>query len=260
MRPKRPLTRFEALAQKLIEGSFKRLFGEQLEPYEIAAQLAQAMEDNVLDGQAPNVYLVRLAAAERETLLSRYSALPQQLAAYLTNLAQQAGFTVDASVLVQLKADATLPPHQFRVQASHGPQSREQTTQIQLRGEAEGESLAALRALDAYLVIGGRRHVALDRPVLSLGRRLDNDIVLNSSTVSRKHAQIRWRYGRFILYDLSRRGRTAVNDQPVAEHVLQPGDVITLSDTRLIYGEDQDTGQQKPSDDDEDGKTLPMPK
>ncbi|MEJ2750666.1 MAG: DUF3662 and FHA domain-containing protein, partial [Anaerolineae bacterium] len=203
MKRERPLTRFEALAQKLVEGSFKRLFGEQLEPYEIASQLARAMEDNVIDGRIPNVYQVHLAAADREALLGRYAALPQQLAAYLTNLAQQAGFTAAAAVSVQFEADGMMPPHQFQVQVSQSRPSEGQTTQIQLRGETEAESLAALRLLDAYLIIGGRQHVPLDQPVTSLGRRADNDIVLNSPSVSRRHAQIRWRYGRFILYDLS---------------------------------------------------------
>lgn len=260
MKRKRPLTRFEALAQKLVEGSFKRIFGEQLEPYEVAAQLAQAMEDFTLNGLAPNQFEVVLATADQQALLGQYPALPDQLAVYLTNLAQQAGFVLAGLLQVTFTADPTLSPHQFHVRTGHVRQPDAHTTQIQLRDDAEAAVLAALRALDAYLVIGGRRHVLLDRPVVSIGRRADNDIVLDSPSVSRQHAQIRWRYGRFILYDLSRRGRTAVNDQPVSEHVLQPGDVITLSDTRLIYGEDQDTSKQKPIADDEGGETLQMPR
>lgn len=260
MKRKRPLTWFEALAQRLVEGSFKRLFGEQLEPYEVAAQLAQAMEDFTLNGLAPNYFEVVLAETDRDLLLGQYPALPDQLAVYLTNLAQQANLVLASAVQVTFTADPALPPHQFHVRAEHGQRPDGLTTQIQLREDGDGAVLAALHVLDAYLVIGGRQHVSLDRPVFSIGRRADNDIVLDSPTVSRQHAQIRWRYGRFILYDLSRRGRTAVNDQPVTEHVLRPGDVITLSDMRLIYGEDQDTNKQKPIANDEDGETLQMPK
>jgi pSer/pThr/pTyr-binding forkhead associated (FHA) protein len=162
-------------------------------------------------------------------------------------------------VQVTFSADSTLPPHQFHIRTGHIYQPEGHTTQIRLRDDGEPEALAALRALDAYLVIGGRQYISLDRPLFSIGRRTDNDIVLDSPTISRQHAQIRWRYGRFILYDLSRRGRTAVNDQPVTEHALQPGDVITLSDTRIIYGEEQDT-HKKPIIDDESGQTMPMPK
>lgn len=260
MKRKRPLTRFESLAQKLVEGSFKRLFGEQLEPYEVAARLAQAMEDFTLDGLAPNQFSVALAVADQQALMGQYPALPEQMAAYLTNLAQQADFRLAGAVQVTFEIDSALSAQQFYVWAEHVRQSDEHTTQIQLREDSEAEAPAALRTLDAYLVIGGRRYVSLDRPLFSIGRRADNDIVLDSSTVSRQHAQIRWRYGRFILYDLSQRGRTAVNDQPITEHALQPGDVITLSDTRIIYGEEQETGKQKPIVNDENGQTLPMPK
>lgn len=260
MKRKRPLTRFEALAQKLVEGSFKRLFGEQLAPYEVAAQLAQAMEDFTLNGLAPNHFEVVLAEAGRDLLLGQYPALPDQLAVYLTNLAQQANLMLPGAVQVTFTADSALSAHQFHVRAEHVNSPDAHTTQIQLREAGEAAAPAALHRLDAYLVIGGRRHVALDRPLFSIGRRADNDIVLDSPTISRQHAQIRWRYGRFILYDLSRRGRTAVNDQQVTEHALQPGDVITLSDTHLIYGEEQDAGQQAPNIDDESGQTIPLPK
>jgi pSer/pThr/pTyr-binding forkhead associated (FHA) protein len=148
----------------------------------------------------------------------------------------------------------------MRVQAVLSDPVIEQTTQIQERPDVAAAALSALQALDAYLIIGGRRHVALDQPVLSLGRRRDNDVVLDSPSVSRQHAQIRWRYGRFVLYDLSRRGRTAVNNQPVSEHVLQSGDVIALSDTLIVYGENQDPRHRADTTLDEGEQTRQMPK
>jgi pSer/pThr/pTyr-binding forkhead associated (FHA) protein len=97
--------------------------------------------------------------------------------------------------------------------------------------------VAGIAALDAYLIVDGQRHVPLAKAITSLGRHIDNDVVLDAPTVSRQHAQIRWRYGRFILYDVSNRGRTRVNNQPINETVLKSGDVISLSDVMLIYGE-----------------------
>ncbi len=102
MKRKRPLTRFESLAQKLVEGSFKRLFGEQLEPYEVAARLAQVMEDFTLNGLAPNHFAVVLAVADQKALLDQYPALSEQMAAYLTTLAQQADFRLAGSVEVSI--------------------------------------------------------------------------------------------------------------------------------------------------------------
>jgi pSer/pThr/pTyr-binding forkhead associated (FHA) protein len=58
--------------------------------------------------------------------------------------------------------------------------------------------------------------------------------------VSRRHAQLRLRFGRYTLYDLDSQSGTLVNGQPVQEWVLQPGDVMSLGGVNLIYTEDTD--------------------
>lgn len=45
-----------------------------------------------------------------------------------------------------------------------------------------------------------------DRPSATLGRQAHNDIVVNSTPVSRTHARIEYRRGKFILVDLSTNG------------------------------------------------------
>jgi pSer/pThr/pTyr-binding forkhead associated (FHA) protein len=104
---------------------------------------------------------------------------------------------------------------------------------------------APLEMLDAYLIVGGRRHVAVDRPVNTIGRSLENDIVLEDPGVSRRHAQIRWRNGRFVLLDLGSRAGTLVNDRPISEHELTSGDIITLGGAQVIYGEEGAIAQPK---------------
>lgn len=236
---------FEMMARRLIEGSFKRLFGGQLEPLEIGVYLARALEDSQRDGQAATHYVVFLAPQEFSAVLQAYPGLADELGLYVQELALSVELTLPGAPQVSFAADAQLRPQMVRVEARHVVGPKPDTTQlhpIAAGGDAAAER--ALREIDAYLIVSGRQHVALDKPVVSIGRRMDNDVVLDSPTVSRQHAQIRWRYGRFILYDLSNRGRTAVNGAPTVEHVLQPGDVIGLSNVMLIYGE---------------GKTGPLP-
>ncbi|MFQ5421118.1 MAG: aminotransferase class V-fold PLP-dependent enzyme, partial [Anaerolineae bacterium] len=102
----------------------------------------------------------------------------------------------------------------------------------------DGAALRPLLARRAFLVVNGRQHIPLNKPILTIGRRADCDIVLAASSVSRQHAQIRWRHGRFVLFDISSRGRTAVNGIRKQEHILHSGDVIQLSQESLIYAED----------------------
>jgi pSer/pThr/pTyr-binding forkhead associated (FHA) protein len=133
-----------------------------------------------------------------------------------------------------------ISPKHIEVTASYLERSDHFQTAVMQR-EQEAANLEALQALDAFLIVQGRNHVALDRPVTRIGRRFDNDIVLESPAVSRLHAQIRWRDHFFVLYDVGGRGRTQVNGQPTREHVLRPGDVIALSDVLIIYGEGGDS-------------------
>ncbi len=255
------LSKFETMAQRLVEGSFKRLFGERLAGHEVAVRLARAMEDSLVDGRFADSFTVYLHPADLEALLVQNQNLTEELTDYLVQLAQQGAGTLTSRPPVAFVADPALRRHQIRALAEHNNQSEEQITQIYARSTVEADILAALRALDAYLIVEGRTHVPLNQPLLTLGRRTDNDVVLDSATVSRQHAQIRWRYGRFILYDLSRRGRTMVNDQPVTQHALQPGDVIALSNTPIIYGEGREEVERpRPADGDDEGLTLQLPK
>lgn len=259
MKPERGLSQFENLAQKLVEGSFKRLFGEQLEPYEVAVQLGRAMEDSQRDGFVADYYQVGLNPQTLKRLLAKNPGLAEELANYLTRLAQQAGLLPSSPPRVVFFADQALPLHQVAVRAEQGDRPEEESTQVRLQGAIEGQILQALLALDAYLIVAGQRHLPLDRPLLTLGRHTENDVVFDSPVISRHHAQIRWRFGRFVLYDLSQRGRTTVNGAPVSEHVLRPGDVIGLSGTKIIYGEGRSEGRPPPPLDD-DGQTLQLPK
>ncbi len=235
---KHHLTRFEALAQRLVEGSFSRLFGGQLQALDLATHLARSMEDNQFNGLAPDRYLIHLHPQAYTAVAAQNPQLIPDLIAYLEQLAQQSNLAFAATPEVQLITDINLPRHAISVQAEHG-QAPNDSTQVYEQAEDGGQAVAQVRALDAFLILDGRRHVSLHKPIITLGRRADNDIVLESPAVSRRHAQLRWRYGRFVLYDLSGKGRTAVNDEPVSECVLQSGDVIRLSDTFLIYGEGQ---------------------
>jgi predicted component of type VI protein secretion system len=90
----------------------------------------------------------------------------------------------------------------------------------------------------AFLIVDGRGHYALNRPVINIGRRLDNQLILDNPHVSRTHAQLRIRDGRFVLFDLGSTTGTKVNGRAVKQHVLRQGDVISIAEIRLVYGED----------------------
>ncbi len=69
----------------------------------------------------------------------------------------------------------------------------------------------------------------------TLGRRRECDVSLRDSTVSHRHAEIRWTSRGYVLTDLLSSHGTYVNDQKVAEHVLRGGETIRLGNVILGF-------------------------
>jgi hypothetical protein len=235
------LSRFEAMAQRLVEGSFGRFFGGRVAQQEIATQLMRAMEESYeAGGVLATYYDVFLHPDDYEGVLE--PGLEERLANYLVQLAQQLDLLLPTRPRVTLLAQEGMRRNLVKVVAQHEPTVASRTQQLKRTAVDEMlDTVRTIRLIDPFLIIDGRQHVHLEQPLITLGRRTDNDIILNSPAVSRKHAQIRWRHGHFFIYDLGSNSGTQVNGKDVVESVLHPGDVITLSDVSLIYGEGAST-------------------
>ncbi len=91
------------------------------------------------------------------------------------------------------------------------------------------------------IVLNGQstgRRALLDKPVTSIGRGEDNDLVLKSDSVSRLHARIVFNDDRFVLEDLNSRHGVRVNDVPVAPddpRRLSHGDIIRMPDHLILF-------------------------
>ncbi len=231
------LSRFETVAQQVLEGSFKRLFGGYLEPQEVASRLARAMEDGIDDALSPDLFTVALHPRDYEHLCQQ-SGLETELAAYITRLVRQLGLGLAQRPLIRLISDKKAAQNRPRITAVFQDSHHRQITELHSVPVVQEEIIDAVMGLSAFLVVNGRKTYPIQKPIITVGRRNKNDIVLPVAAVSRRHVQLRWRYGRFILYDLTNRGRTAVNGIKVSEWPLQSGDVINISGQTLIYGED----------------------
>ena len=91
---------------------------------------------------------------------------------------------------------------------------------------------------NAYLVLQGTRVIPLNRPLIKIGRQLDNHIILEDPRVSRSHAQIKLINDRFVIFDMNSTGGTFVNGQPISQSVLYPGDVISLAGVVFIFSQE----------------------
>ena len=205
---------------------------------QIAARLARAVEDSQENGRCPDIFSINLNPTDLDEITSQNEELVEHLADYVVELAKSGELSLTFHPEIALIANESFGANKIVIETGFQERLLGATTQLQSKESVEVEIEKAILALNAFLVVEGHRQIPLEQPQMTLGRKTENDVVLDSATVSRFHAQIRWRYGRFVLYDLSNRnGRTKVNGEAITDCVLKSGDVITLSDVSLIYGE-----------------------
>lgn len=80
----------------------------------------------------------------------------------------------------------------------------------------------------------------IKKPITSIGRKINNDIVIQSSQVSRFHAEIRYEDERFILRDLDSTSGTFVNNDQIKESELFSGDLILVANIPLLFVDETD--------------------
>jgi hypothetical protein len=160
-----------------------------------------------------------------------------------------------ASHLPELQHNA--PPEALSILMERGGEAGVRSRRLRYsewrstKAEVEGRGMAALQG---RLVerSGGRPGTAhlLTAEVTSLGRGADNDVVLLGHNVSRRHAEIRWLDGRYILHDLGSKNGLLLNGRRVAEpEPLADGDLIAIPGTPellLAFDSGEDTVTVKP--------------
>ncbi|MBU3948834.1 MAG: FHA domain-containing protein [Proteobacteria bacterium] len=70
---------------------------------------------------------------------------------------------------------------------------------------------------------------------LNIGRREDNNIVIDNLAVSGHHAKIDSVGEGFLLTDLQSKNGSFVNEQYISSHWLQQGDIITIGKHNLVF-------------------------
>jgi hypothetical protein len=69
---------------------------------------------------------------------------------------------------------------------------------------------------------------------LLIGRHPARDVVLGAPSVSRRHAQLTYRHGTWVIPDLASTNGTLVNSERVGRATVRGGDVLTLGEMALL--------------------------
>jgi hypothetical protein len=231
--------KIEDWLEYLIEGTISRLLDSQLSPSALASNLARAMEHQLqVDKKgvqhAPDQYILFLNPDIFQSLEDNLVEVSESCKKGLEEIAKQQDYILADSLTVRFEADPNLKGWEIRSEASYQSEILEETQRF------EQEALRNQPQLPkgAFLIIDGDRHFTLSQAVINIGRRDENQLVIDNPRISRTHAQLRVREGRYILLDVGSKAGTQVNGHQVKQHILRPGDVITIAGVELVYGED----------------------
>jgi len=238
------LARFESFMENMVEGSVARLFRSAVQPAEIAKRLERAMEAqqtiSVRRVIVPNVYRAFLNPQDLAAFGPIRAEMEREMATYLAELAQERGFTMLEHPRVELADDSDVPRRGIQVVAetisTAPPANAGGHTQI-FQPPTGAAAPAQPRARLLLATPSGTHVIPLESTPLTIGRGLNNDIILEDTRVSRHHAQLRYRARRFWIADLGSTNGTYVNDEQVAERSLRDGDTISLGGLELIFKE-----------------------
>ena len=203
------LARFESFMENMVEGSVARLFRSPIQPAEIAKRLERAMETqqtiSVRRVIVPNLYRAFLNPQDLAAFGPIRAEMEREMATYLAELAQERGFTMLEHPRVELGSDPSVPRHNIQVVAetvSASPDPDAAHTQIFQPANAPGSQSRTRLLLSTP---AGRHVIPLESTQITIGRGLNNDIILEDTRVSRHHAQLRYRARRFWVTDLGSR-------------------------------------------------------
>src|SRR5436190_6449110 len=244
------MERVEAFVSRVIEGWSARLFGAKLQPVQIAKRLIRAMEAHQTISLSktfvPNSYVVSLGPTDYAQFEQYRRSLERDLAETVLGAARERSYTLLAYPSVEIERDDDLPPGDIRVSCAMVDASGEEV-------EPDAKALGAVESghtmvLDREALLKERPRAPRatlenrDGPPVSLGpdpvligRDAQNDLVLDDRRVSRKHAEVRLRLGRYTLYDLQSTNGTYVNGRRVAEMVLSDGDRVAIGGVELQF-------------------------
>lgn len=77
--------------------------------------------------------------------------------------------------------------------------------------------------------------ILIDKEVTTAGRHPESDIFLDDITVSRRHAELRRKEGRFSIHDMGSLNGTYVNRDRVENTQLASGDEVQIGKFKLVF-------------------------
>ncbi len=208
-------------------------------PEDLSHKVRLALQDTV-DGLAAGTstatgnFTLRIHPDTYQELVNLQDLL-ESLSQVIQLAADEENITFLGEPAIHVEVDKTIRKGDIQIEADTLAETHGHTAAVSLMPAPQPPANAIPH--EAYLIIEGKETYILNLPVINIGRREDNHLVIEDLRISRTHAQLRARMGKYVIFDLGSTGGTFVNGQRITQAVLTPGDVISLAGLTLIYSE-----------------------
>lgn len=242
---RRPFSKIEDSLEFIVERPFSMLFRRSVQPAEVGKRLKKELtagEMVTVRGKvAPNDFLVLLNEHDAGPYLEHARVLGDDLADWLEEIALAQNLTTMGVMRVRFASDPSVRQGRFDIRATaqandDAPVRYEDpglTEAFEVVGRHDG-------APGGYIEICSGPSTGAVFPIrkqlVSVGRDLSNDLVIESPEVSRYHADLQSSGGDMYVSDRNSMNGTFVNGiHVVGTQVIQSGDQLMFGTTICRY-------------------------
>lgn len=231
----------EKRLQGLIESSIL-IFPWNTTQKSVAIAIIHEMRDLVIKAidnnePLPNIYSISV----HPDVYNNFNADPQwiqEIQKTLTESAEEYDINFSGEISVEFFSDPEFPDiNEYRINFYSVKHEIEKTAVLKTH---PGEGKNRMISRDAYLLLPNKDIFPLTVAFTQIGRKNDNHLIIDDPTISRNHAQIRNINGNFVIFDLNSTSGTFINGIRIKQAMLRPGDVISIANYPLVYGEESD--------------------
>ena len=197
----------------------------------------------IKDGKriAPNVFNIFIQKKDhfKEDELIEWKIFAHQL---IIELAQNNSYILSGPIYLETFFDETIK-NKYLVSAAQTTPTSGKTINIITKTASLSDDG---KFPSAYMILWNEKIYEITKSVTNIGRRDENDLIIDNLRVSRLHAQIRKIKGGFMLFDIDSTSGTKVNGHLIKQQRLINGDVIEIADVPIIFSCDGNFGDKYP--------------
>ena len=225
------LQRFEQRIEDLVNRPFARAFKAEVQPVEIASALQRELDDRaaiVARGRTmvPNSFTVALGEHDHERLDLYREPLREELAAMVSEHAEEQRYAFIGPVTIDFVRDDELPTGRFQIRSA---------AVAGATGRASSTGSQPVRGAGVPWVEVGAVTYALARPVTRIGRGEESDLRIDDPGISRDHAELRRSGGDVTVVDMGSTNGVVIDGERVEQARLRDGNRVLLGSTTMVF-------------------------